>query len=147
MPATTLDTIETAIVTAINGITPRMTTGSGSRAWKQYTGDSPVRHDARWYRLSWDTVGYTPGGFMGPAMVDTTCTLSIFVDYGGVPEHVVKKMAEDDHYQIRDVLNDLKSTVDGFRWLEAVDWDFVNDDENQARIVHQYEVRYMKARA
>lgn len=147
MPATTLDTIETAIRTAIEGMTPRYTDGSSSRPWRFYEGQHPVRSDARWYKFSWDTEGYTPGGFMGPAMVDTTVTMSLVVDYGGVPEHVVKRMAEDDHYQLRDVLNRLKSTVDGLRWLEAIDWDFANEDRNQSRIVHQYEVRYMKARA
>lgn len=147
MPATTLEILEPVIVAAIQGITPRVVTGQATRAWKVYTGEQPVRADSRWFRLSWDTVGYVRGGFMGPAQVDTEVTLSIFVDYGGVPEHVVKRIAEDDHYQIRDVLNRLKDTTDGFRWLEAVGWDFANVDRNQARIVHQYMVRYMKARA
>lgn len=152
MPATTETLIDEAFTTAIRAITPRMQDGRTTRVWKLCpTGDAkqPVRSDSRWFWLEWDNEGYTPGGFMGPAQVDTTSTLSIFVDYGGIPERLVKRLATDDHYQIRDVLNLLKSTVDGLRWVEAIDWDFAsnNTDRNQARIVHQYEVRYMKARA
>jgi len=146
MPATTLDILQPVLIAALSGMTPRVVQGQAVRPWRYYEGDLPVRSDARWFRFEWDTVGYVEGGFMGPAQVDTEVTLSIFTDYGGVAQQDVKRLAEDDHYQIRDVLNRLKATVDGFRWLEAIGWEFANTDRNQARIVHQYMVRYMKAR-
>ena len=146
MAATTLDLVEAAIVTAIIGITPRHTLDQANSGWKHYKGERPPSADSRWFRIEWDTVGYTQGGFMGPRWVDTEVTMSIFVDYGGVPSHLVKLVAEDDHYQLRDVLNRLKASVDGLRWLEATDWDFANSDPNQRQIVHQYMVRYMKER-
>lgn len=145
MPATTLDILEPLFVAAIVGITPRTL---ASRPWKHYIGhDQPVRAEARWFRVDWDGEGHTPGGFMGPLQVDTTCTLHVVVDYGGIPEHVVKRVAEDDIDQIRDVINRLKFTSPGFRWFERIDWDFASNDRNQSRIVLQYETRYMKARA
>lgn len=147
MAATTLDTIEAAIITAIEGMTPRHTLQQDTAGWKNYAGERHPSADARWFRIEWDTVGYVEGGFMGPSWVDTEVTLTIVVDYGGVPSHLVKLVAEDDHYQLRDVLNRLKATVGGFRWLEAVDWDFTNNDPNQRQIAHQYMVRYMKERA
>ncbi len=151
MPATTEDTVEEAIRAILVATPPRYPVGQ-SRVWKQHVEElSTVRDDARWFRFSWDHHGHTPGGFMGPAQVETSFTLSIFVDYGGVPEQVVKKMAGDDHDQLRDVFNRLKSTVDGLRWIASVGgdnpWDFANSDRNNARIVHQFTVRFMKARA
>ena len=147
MPATTLDLIEAAFRAAIEAMTPRTVASQATRPWKFYEGEHLPRSDARWFKFDWDSDGYTPDGFMGPAMVDTQVTLSLAVDYGGIPEHQIKRIAEDDLYQLRDVLNRLKSTLDGFRWLEAIDWDFANADRNQARITHQFLVRYMKARA
>jgi hypothetical protein len=83
---------------------------------------------------------------MGPLSVDTTVTCSIFVDYGGIPEHRVKIVAVDDLHQLRDILNRLKDSGTGLRWVELIGWDYANTDRNQARIVLQYTVRYMKAR-
>lgn len=148
MPATTLDLMQPAIVAAIEAITPRHNVQQRTARWKNYEGAQPPSADSRRFRIEWDTIGYTPNGFIGPAWVDTSVTLTIIVDYGGMPAHVMKRVAEDDHYQLRDVLNRLKSTVDGLRWCEAEDWDFTpGSDPNQAQARHQFFVRYMKARA
>lgn len=147
MPATTIDLIQDAFRTAIESMVPRYVPGSSVHTWRYYEGEQPVRSDARWFRFEWTTVGYVDGGFMGPAMVDTEVTLQVITDYGGVRADVLKRVVEDDHYQIRDVLNRLKATVDGFRWLEATSTDFMNNDRDQARVAHRYMVRYMKARA
>lgn len=148
MPATTTDTIAEAFRLAILGVTPRMTEGATTRSWKYAEdGGASVRADARWFHFEWDGEGDTPDGFMGPLEVDTTVTCSVVVDYGGVAKHRVKILAVDDSHQLRDVLNRLKSSSTGLRWVELIGWDFVaNTDRNQARVVIQYTVRYMKAR-
>ncbi|MBK8241630.1 MAG: hypothetical protein IPK74_39485 [Deltaproteobacteria bacterium] len=149
MPATTIDTVETAMRAAIEATTPRIVEQSGTATWRHYRGPRHPGTDARWFRFQWDDEGYTVGGFMGPQWVETDYTLSIFVDYGGLPEHRVKVIAGDDLYQLRDVLNRLKSTVGGLRWVEAIDWGFSSrsSDENQAQVLLQYLVRIMKERA
>lgn len=146
MPTTTTDAIATAFRTAIEGVTPRMIEGQATRTWKYYEGEQPVRDSARWFKFSWDGEGDTPEGFMGPLSVDTTVTCSVIVDYGGIPEHRVKIVAVDDMHQLRDVLNRLKDSGTGLRWVELIGWEFANTDRNQARVVLQYTVRYMKAR-
>ncbi len=148
MPATTIDAIATSFRTAIQETTPRIVEGQASRAWKYAESANMVpRSSARWFWFEWDDEGHTPGGFMGPARVDTTVTLSIMVDYGGIPRERVKVIAADDRHQLRDVLNRLKDAATGLLWVEMRDWAFVNADPNQARVALQYEVRYMKARA
>lgn len=135
--------------TAIEAVTPRIVEQSGTAQWRHYRGPRRASADARWFRFEWDDDGYTVGGFMGPQWVETDYTLTLHVDYGGLPEHRVKVMAGDDLYQLRDVLNRLKSTVDGLRWVEAIDWGFAPrvQDQNQAQVLLQYLVRIMKARA
>jgi len=147
----TVDQINDAFRTAVIGTAPRMLEGRTSWPWRYNdTGDQkqPVRSDARWFWFEWDGEGDTPDGFMGPLQVDTTVTLSMFVDYGGIPERRVKLVAVDDHKQIRDVLNRLKSANTGLLMVTLGDWAFAsnNTDRNQARIVLQFAVRYMKAR-
>lgn len=155
MPATTIDTVAAAFVTAIAAVTPRMQEGRTVRTWKNYEGDRPPSADARWFRLDWDTEGHTPGGWFGrtgsssTSWVETEYTLTIWVDYGGLPRHRSKVLADDDLYQLRDILNRLKSTVDGLRWVEAIDWAYspASTDPNQAQVLLQYRVQIMKARA
>ena len=149
MPTTTEEVLGVAFRPVIEALAPREITGRLTHAWKFYEGDekAPVRSDARWFRFRWDDQGYTEGGMRGPAYVETSTHLAIVTDYGGVPAQRVRSMATDDRYQLRDVLNRLKSTVPGFRWLEAIDKEFTNADLDQARIAHIYLVRYMKARA
>lgn len=148
---TTLDALQTAFVTAIDLITPRTQMQRTSGGWKFVEGERPPGTTLRVYRLEWDSGGYTKGGFMGAAhplgAVDTTVTLTVVADYGGIPRHIVKRIAEDDWYQLRDALSDLKPTTNGLLKVETIDWDFVNTDQNQAQIAYQFEVRYMKARA
>lgn len=150
MPATTLTTIEAGFRTAIEAITPRYEYGSAQLRWK-YVRDHARKPStgARWFSMEWDTVGHTPNGFMGPVWVDTTATLSMRVDYGSVPRDVLKRMAEDDYYQLRDVLNAAKEvSIGGLRWVEPIDWDFAeNVDQNQAQILYQFTIRYMQERA
>lgn len=155
MPAITVDTIADSFVTAIIGITPRMTDGQSVRLWKHDPAGNqkqPVTHDARRFWLEWDGEGDTPEGFMGPILVDTTVTCSVFVDYGGIPERRVKIIAADDAHQLRDVLNRLKSSATGLRWVELIKQPAAfafasnNTDRNQARCVIKFLVRYMKAR-
>lgn len=159
MPTITTDQIAASFRTAIDAVVPRMTEGRVVRGWKYDESETPPRASCRWYRFEWDGEGDTPDGFMGPLSVDTTVTLSIIVDYGGIPKHRVKIIAVDDLHQLRDVLNRLKSSATGLRWVDIVKpgpgWDFVppppnivtTTDQNQARIALQYLVRYMKARA
>lgn len=150
---TTLDDLQTAFVAAIQAITPRTVAQRVGGSWKFVEGERPPSTGLRVFRIDWDTVGYTKGGFMGSAAslgaVDTTVDLTVVVDYGGVPAHVMKRVAEDDLYQLRDVLSDLKPTTNGLLKVEAIDWDFGarSTDPNQAQVIHQFEVRYMKARA
>lgn len=150
---TTLDALQTAFVTAIEAIVPRTLSQRTGGTWKFARGDRPPGTNLRVFRIDWDTVGYTQGGFMGSSAslgaVDTTVDLTVIVDYGGIPADIVKRVAEDDLYQLRDVLSDLKPTTNGLLKVEAVDWEFGarSTDPNQAQIIHQFEVRYMKARA
>jgi hypothetical protein len=147
---TTTRALKDAFRTAISAIAPR-TELQRDGAWKFVEGERTPGTNLRVYSLDFDTVGYTKGGFMGAAhplgAVDTTVTLTVFADYGGVPRHEVKHLAEDDFYQLRDVLSDLKPTTNGLLKVETIDWDFTNTDQNQAQIAYQFEVRYMKARA
>jgi hypothetical protein len=147
---TTLDALQLAFVAAISAIVPRYP--SKQDRWKFADGDRKPSAGMRWYRLEWDSRGYTRGGFMGSAAnlggVDTSVQLSVFVDYGGISREVAKRLAEDDNYQLRDVLSDLKPTTAGLLYLEAEDWDFVGAaDNNSPQVVHTFAVRYMKARA
>ena len=151
---TTLDALKDAFVAAINAITPRHSWGGSTKPWRFVEElERKPGATARVYTLDFDTEGYTPRGFMGSAAslgaVDTTVTLSVITDYGGLPRHRVKIVAEDDLYQLRDVLSDLKPTTNGLLKVEGIDWDFGarSTDPNQAQIIHQFEVRYMKARA
>lgn len=152
--ATTLAVLKAAFIETLETMEPRTERQRGVGAWKHVPGERPPGTNLRTFRIEWDTVGFTPGGFFGRqgatgtrSWVDTTVMLTIFVDYGGLDSEVVKEVAEDDHYQVRDVLNRLKSTVNGLRWLEAEDWDFTNNDPHQRQAAHQYRVRYMKERA
>lgn len=144
---TTLETLKDAFVAAIQLITPRKQMQRTVGAWKFVEGDRPPGTNLRVFSIDFDSVGYTRGGFIGAAAFDTTTTLSVITDYGGVPRQHVKLFAEDDWYQLRDVLSDLKPTTNGLIKVEVIDWDFTNDDKNQAQIAYQFEVRYMKARA
>jgi hypothetical protein len=154
MPGPTTTTLlEAAFVPVLEAMQPRTEMQREGGAWKHVEGERPAGTNLRCFRFEWDPLGFTPGGFMGRqgaagprSWVDTSVTLTIFVDYGGIAAHLVKHVVEDDFYQVRDVLNRLKATVDGFRWLETDDWDFVNTDPNQRQAALQYLVRYMKER-
>jgi hypothetical protein len=145
--ATDLDTIEAAIRIAIETMTPRWQR-AGAVGWKFYRKARTVSISARWFRLEWDPRGHRPEGFMGPNMVETDVGLAIVTDYGGVPADEMRKMAEDDHFQLRDVLNRLKNSVPGLWWVESEGFDGEADvDVDQAQGTHGFLVRYMKARA
>jgi hypothetical protein len=144
---TTLDELEDVFRVAVEGVAPRYQAHQESR-WQHHARPHAPGTACRVFRFEWDPEGYTERGVFTRTLFDATAILSIFVDYGGVPFEVVKKMAEDDHYQLRDVFNDLKATTDGLRRVEAVDWDFaVSNDGDQAQIIHQYTVGYLRARA
>jgi hypothetical protein len=152
MPATptTLDALQTAFVTAIQAIVPRYP--AKQSRWKFVDGDRSPSASMRVFRLEFKTVGYTRGGFMGSAAslggVDTTVRLSVIVDYGGVTREQVMRLGEDDLYQLRDVLADLKPTTNGLLSVEAESWDLtVVGDGNSPQARHDFTVRYMKARA
>lgn len=148
MPATTVDALQTALVGLIQAITPRHEVQRDTARWRFVEGPREPGTSGRVFRLDWDTIGHTIDGFIGPAWVDTSVTLTIIVDYGGFPAHVQKRVAEDDVYQLRDILNRAKSSVPGLRWLAFEDWDFSpGSDPNQAQARMQFLVRYMKARA
>lgn len=150
MPATTLDTVANAFRTAIDATTPRMTEGQAVLPWRRYEGERAPSTSGRWYRLIWANERFTPLGFFGPVMCDKTVDLDIVVDYGGVPAHRATFLAGDDYQQVHDVLQRLKLTLPGFLNISTIDdgWDFLPGvDKNQAQIVLQYEVRYMRARA
>lgn len=150
MPATTLDTIESGFRAAIESITPRYSHGATALRWKHVRDHArKPSTGARWFSIEWGSVGYTPRGFVGPEWVDTTATMSLRVDYGSVPRDVLTRMAEDDVYQLRDVLNAAKEVaIGGLRWIEPVRWDLEDGaDPNQAQVIYQFTVRYMKERA
>jgi hypothetical protein len=150
---TTTEELEAAFVGALEAMEPRLERQRVGGAWKHVEGERSAGTNLRVFRLEWDTVGATPGGFYGRqtagqrSWVDTTVTMTIFVDYGGLPAHEVKHFVEDDCYQVRDVLSRLRYTIDGFRVIAFEDWDFVNSDPNQRQAALQYRVRYMKERA
>jgi hypothetical protein len=148
VPTTTIDIVQAAFRTAIDAVEPRMEEQRGTARWRFYEGERHASTDARWYRFEWDDEGFTPDGFMGPMSVDTSYTMTLVVDYGGIRRARAKVLAGDDQYQLRDVLNRLKNVVPGLRWVEALDWDFVpGTDQNQAQVEMQFLVRIMKARA
>lgn len=151
MPFITVDEVATTLRTAMLGTTPRIVEGQVGREWKHAEGDVPPRASARWFRFVWTGEGDMPGGMIGPGYAETRVTLSIMVDYGGVPRHRVEVLAEDDLLQLRDVFNRLKSSTSGLRFVQQVGWSYVvpttaAQDPNQARVALQYDVRYMKAR-
>ena len=144
---TNLETLEETFVASIRQITPRHQRATDD-GWKPYLRERPPSIGVRWFRLEWDTIGYTPGGFIGDRLVDTSVTLSVIVDYGSMPEAVAKRVIEDDHYQLRDVLNLLKATTEGLIWVEAIDWEETAESKpDQMQAIHQYLVRYMQRRA
>lgn len=145
--ATDLDTLEVAIDAALRGITPIYQRGSTANVWKKHRDkDRRPGLGARWYRVEWDADGYTEGGFIGPNRVDTSAILTLVVDYGGVPEDVMRKMVARDFTQVRDVLNALKETTAGLWWIDGLDHGYVVED-NQAQAELIYRVRYMETRA
>jgi hypothetical protein len=144
--ATDLDTIEDAFRTAIEAMTPRWQRGAAVD-WKFYRRERDASMSLRWFRFEWDPRGHTPGGFMGPNMVQTDAGLDIVTDYGGVPGDEARKMIEDDHFQLRDILNRLKLSVPGLWWVESEGFAGESDDADQIQGTHSFLVRYMKARA
>jgi hypothetical protein len=148
MPTITVDQIAASFRTAIDATIPRMVEGQTARRWKYAEGDQSVRASSRWYRFKWDGEGFVPPpeGFSGPLSAEARVTLTIEVDYGGIPGHRSSIIPADDWHQLHDVLNRLKSSATGLRWVALGDWDAQNDDPSQQRVVLQYEVRYMKAR-
>jgi hypothetical protein len=148
MPTTTTDIVQAAFRTAIEAVVPRMQEQRDTARWRWYEGERRPGPAGRYFTFNWDDEGHTVGGFMGPMSVDTSYTLTVVVDYGGFSRERVKHVAGDDMYQLRDVLNRLKNVTPGLRWVEALDWDFApGTDQNQARVLIQYLVRIMKARA
>lgn len=150
MPATTLDTVADAFREAIRTTTPRMVEGQVPHTWKPYEGERMASTDGRWFRFVWARERFTPAGFFGPIMCDKTVDLDIVVDYGGTPKHRVTFLAGDDYQQVHDVLQRLKPSLPGFLNISTIEdgWDFLTGtDPNQAQVVLQYEVRFMRARA
>lgn len=148
MPATTIDTVLDAFTTAIEGITPRMQEQRATARWKAYEGPRLPSTEARRFKLKWSAERFTPAGFFGPIMCDKTFDLDVIVDYGGIREARADTLAGDDHHQVHDVLQRLKPSLPGFLNITPIDWDYLpGTDPDQAQIVLQYEVRYMRARA
>lgn len=144
---TDLDTLEGVFVEAIRQIVPRHQRAA-DESWKPYQRDKPSSIGTRWFRLEWDTVGFTPGGYFGDRLVDTTVTLSIVVDYGSMPEVVAKRVIEDDFYELHDVINALRPTTAGFIFFDTVDWIETADSKpDQVQAILQFSLRYMKRRA
>lgn len=150
--ATTLDTLRTTFRTAIEGMTPRILQARATTPWRFYEKERPPGTDARWFRLEIHPGEYQRDGFMGPNMVDTRAYLMIITDYGGLPFEQMLHVAEDDHFQLRDVLNALKDPITpGLVWVESEGPPSQilegGGGRDQARIEHEFLIRYWKARA
>lgn len=144
---TDLDTLEVVFVEAIRQIVPRHQRAQ-DESWKPYEVERPASIGTRWFRVEWDTVGFTPSGYFGDRLVDTSVTLSIVVDYGSMPEPTAKRVIEDDFYEVHDVLNRLRPTTPGFIFFDVIDWTETADSKpKQMQAILQYAVRYMKRRA
>lgn len=150
--ATTLATLRTTFRTTIESTTPRILEAQATTPWRYYERERPPGTDARWFRLEIHPGEHQPDGFMGPNMVDTRAYLFVITDYGGIPFERMLEIAEDDHFQLRDVLNALKAPVTpGLVWVESqgAPTQVLEGDggRDQARIEHEYLIRYWKARA
>ena len=144
---TTLDALEDVLVAAMESTTPRYQRDQQS-GWKRHQRRHTPGVSCRVFRLQWDPDGYADDGVFTQGAFTAAATLNIIVDYGGVPDQDLPKMAEDDHYHLRDVFNRLKLTTDGLRTVKAIDWDyFIENEGDRAQVVHQYEITYLRARA
>jgi hypothetical protein len=144
---TTVAQIQDAFTAALLALTPRTTRGQ-SNEWKYFARDHAPAIGCRLFRYEWDGEGITPGGFMwnGGASVDVTC--SIITDYGGISAQEIDSLAHDDHQQLADVLDALRLTTNGLRRVRLADWALdARSSRDQARVVHQFLVTYLQAKA
>lgn len=150
MPATitptTLDALEASFEAAIAGIVPEYP-AHAAELFKLHRRRTRAKTGARWFRLEWDDEGPTDGGWYGKNAYDNESTLSVFVDYGGVPRETVKKLAASDFAQIADVLYSLQFSNNSLMRVVRIAWDFSEENRgDQAQIVHQYRVGWIKQR-
>lgn len=151
MTPTDLDTLTTSITTAIRNITPRHQR-QGEQKWIPYERKAPPAYTRR-FRLDWETDEHTEGGIFTQSAVDTTVTLHVYTDYN-MRHQEMDKVIEDDHWQLRDVLNTLKGTSSGIIFIESAGVGNVSENEDAPtdgadllQVDHNFVVRYLKARA
>ena len=144
---TTIPQIQDAFRAAMEAMTPRTTRQQETSGWKYYAREHQPLQGCRWFRFEWDDQGLTPGGFMwrGGAAVDVLC--SIVADYGSVPAEHLDGLAHDDHQQLGDLLDMLRTTTDGLRRVRSASWaQEAGTSADQAQIVHQFLVTYLQTK-
>lgn len=146
---TTIREIQSAFVVALESVTPRDTRQQLQR-WKYFSRDHDPVMGTRWFRFEWDPAGFTEGGFMWRDGASQSMVCSIVTDYGSLPEQEIDLVANDDHNQAWDVLDNLRLTTDGLRRVKSSEpgWAISTDSKkDQVQVVHQYLVQYLQARA
>ncbi len=149
--ATDLDTLETAFIAAIGGITPthQYTRSDGWTHHRGAVGIDDVGGAAnRVYYLDWGDEAEAdpaeaPFTLSGYTLI---AELGIVTAYN-VPDERAGRIWNDDHRQVRDVLEDLVDTVAGLLWVKSGGVTVEEDESGHApEVTHRYEVAYFKAR-
>ncbi len=146
---TTPDEIEDDFIELLHGLTPRIMFHKDSK-YVHYERKANPSTRARRFTIRWADERTNFEGIMGKNLEEVEADMSIFVDYGGVPEQTVDKVAGDDHRQIEDRLQSRKDpTLPGLMWIESLGYaatDAINEGD-QEQFEHLYLVRWIAARA
>lgn len=149
---TDLDTLETAFIAAINGITPTHSFAQGD-GFKNHTGEIGVDGlsgaSSRTYFIEWGQETEVPPA-EGPytsAGYPLSAEMRVVTKYD-MPDDSVYRVVNFDHRQIRDVLENLIPSQTGLLWVNGDGWEEDEDASGHASVfTHSYAVAYFKARS
>jgi hypothetical protein len=145
IPSTTLTIIEAGLRTRIDGITPTHETQQSSR-W-QYAEDRDMPAPSmvpRLYSFEWSNPGVVEGGATGNLDTEASVLLSIVVDYRAFREEDLGWIVESDHWDLSDRIFDTWSQdlIPGLTFSSTRGFEV----EDAQRVIHQFELFYMRAR-
>ncbi len=146
---TTPDLIEDEFITLISGLTPRHIIGQAS-SYTHYKRLSKPSTRTRRFTIRFQDYRPHEEGLMGKNFEEMEADMIVTVDYGGIPEQEVQKVAGDDHVFLEDRFQSRKDpTFPGLMWLtsDGYETNEPDNDGDQAQIEHFYIIRWINARA
>ena len=147
--ATDVASLETALVSAINGLAPSYQRDQASGWWHVTGRNPPTSLRLRQYDIEWGVAAPFDGGLTGQANLEVEIDCSIITDYRLFPEELLGQIVHEDGEDLQDLIenrwNGQAAKITGLTFSDYLGFTEVQREGSQ-RISFDFQLRYMRAR-